>query len=514
VAVTDDRTPSARVAAASGILATVAGLGAGHLVAALVAPESSPAVAVGSRVVDLTPFAVKEWAIGAFGTWDKTVLLGGVLLITLALGAGVGLLARRTLASGLVAGGVLVLLALAAAFVDRARSLAWPVPGLVALVVGALALRALWGRLTAPVDPHSPVADAQSRRRFVTLAASLGAVGAVGGLLGEWLRRSSVSTPLASGPIATLPPGTASPFPAGLEAQVPGLSPFVTPASDFYRIDTAIVPPTVDAATWALTIDGLVDHPFTIGWDELLALDPVERAVTLECVSNDVGGGLIGSARWLGVRTAALLARAGVRAGADMVLSTSRDGFTVSTPLPALLDDRDALVAYGMNRAVLPREHGYPVRLITPGLYGYVGATKWLVHMEVTTFRAAQAYWTKQGWSDHGPIKPGSRIEVPRTGARVPAGTLKVGGTAWAHGVGVGGVQVRVDRGPWQDATLGPDGGLEFWRQWLWTWDAVAGDHELQVRVVDAHGAAQDEKVLAPFPDGATGLHTINVSVG
>lgn len=497
-----------------GIVATLAGLGAGHLAAALVAPEASPIVAVGSRVVDLTPFAVKEWAIGAFGTNDKAVLIGGVLVLTLALAAGLGLLARRALASGLVAGGVLASVALAAAFVDRGRSFAWPVPALVALAVGALALRALWGRLTAPVDRRSPVGDLTSRRRFVTLAASLGAVGAVGGLLGEWLRRSSVSTPLASGPLATLPPGTATPFPAGLEAQVPGLSPFVTPASTFYRIDTAIVPPTVDAATWTLSIEGLVDRPFTIGWDELLAMDPIERAVTLECVSNDVGGGLIGSARWLGVRTATLLARAGVRAGADMVLSTSRDGFTVGTPLSALLDGRDALVAYGMNRAVLPVEHGYPVRLITPGLYGFVGATKWLVKMELTTFRAAQAYWTKQGWSERGPIKPGSRIEVPRTGARVPAGTSRVGGTAWAHGVGVGGVQVRVDRGPWQDATLGPDAGVQFWRQWLWSWDAAPGDHELQVRVVDAAGAAQDEKVLPPFPDGASGLHTINVSVG
>jgi DMSO/TMAO reductase YedYZ molybdopterin-dependent catalytic subunit len=288
----------------------------------------------------------------------------------------------------------------------------------------------------------------------------------------------------------------------------------VTPASSFYRIDTALSPPSLDVSSWRLSIEGMVDHPFSIGWVELLAMDAIERPVTLECVSNDVGQNLIGSARWLGVRTSELLTRAGVQSGADMVLSSSIDNFSVSTPLGALLDDRDALVAYEMNGAPLRPEHGFPVRLLTPGLYGFVGATKWLVKMEVTTFAAKQAYWTVLGWSDHGPIKPSSRIEVPRPGSHVSSGSVKVGGTAWAHGVGVGKVQVRVDRGGWADVSLGPDAGIEFWRQWLWSWDAAPGDHELQVRVVDAAGKAQDESVANAFPNGASGLHTIHVVVG
>jgi DMSO/TMAO reductase YedYZ molybdopterin-dependent catalytic subunit len=298
-----------------------------------------------------------------------------------------------------------------------------------------------------------------------------------------------------------------------LEGQVPGLSAFVTPASEFYRIDTALVVPRVDPSSWTLTVDGMVDHPFSIGWDELLALEPVENAVTLACVSNDVGGPYIGSARWLGVRTSELLARAGVRVGADQVLSTSQDGFTVSTPLAALTDGREALVAYGMNGAALPVERGYPVRLLTPGLYGFVGATKWLVKMTVTTYATAPAYWTVRGWSTLGHIKPSSRIEVPRDRAPVRAGTVRVGGTAWAHGAGVGAVQVRVDRGPWQDATLGPDAGVEFWRQWLFDWDAVPGEHVLQVRVVDGAGVPQSEDIVPPFPGGSSGLHQVSVVV-
>jgi DMSO/TMAO reductase YedYZ molybdopterin-dependent catalytic subunit len=287
----------------------------------------------------------------------------------------------------------------------------------------------------------------------------------------------------------------------------------VTPSSTFYRIDTALSPPSLDTKDWKLSIGGMVDHPYTIGWDELLAMDAIERPVTLECVSNEVGQDLIGSALWLGVRTSELLKRAGVQSGADMVLSSSIDNFSVSTPLGALLDDREALVVYAMNGEPLAPKHGFPVRLLTPGLYGFVGATKWLVKMEVTTFAAKQAYWTKLGWSDHGPIKPSSRIEVPRPGTQVKRGNVTVGGTAWAHGVGVGSVQVRVDRGPWADVTLGPDAGVQYWRQWIWTWDATPGDHELQARVVDAAGKPQDEALANAFPDGSSGLHTIKVSV-
>lgn len=499
-----DPAPRGR-AALNGVLATAAGLGAGHLVA-LVAPSSSPVVAVGARAIDLTPGPVKDWAVGTFGTADKTVLVVGAILVTLGLGALVGLVARRSMRAALVCDIALTLLALLAASAESARETLWILPGLATLAVAWWALSVLT-RQAARVGP-APQGNGIARRDWLRLVLAVSGVGLLGGALGQVLRRGDGPQAIA------LPSRPVTPLPAGLETQVPGLSPFVTPASTFYRIDTALIIPSVDPARWSLSIGGMVDHPFTIGWDELLAMDAVERPVTLECVSNEVGGELIGSARWLGVRTSELLKRAGVQPGADMVLSTSVDNFTVSTPLAALLDERDALIVYEMNGAALLPEHGFPVRLLTPGLYGFVGATKWLVKMEVTTFAARQAYWTTRGWSDHAPIKPSSRIEVPRDGARVAHGPVKVGGTAWAPGVGVGRVQVRVDRGPWSDVTLGPDAGIEYWRQWLWSWDAAPGSHELQVRVIDQDGRPQDETPASPAPNGASGLHTISVEVG
>ena len=492
-------------AALNGVLATGAGLGAGHF-ASLLAPESSPVVAVASRAIDLTPGPVKNWAVSTFGTADKAVLVVGAIVVTLGLGALVGLVARRSMPAGLICSAALAAVAIAAAGPNSGREMLWWAPGLAALAVGGWALlRLVRASGEAGVVP---VQDGRGRREWFRLALGVGGLGVVGALVGQWPRGAGAP------PSVTLPTVSATPLPTGIEGQVPGLSPFVTPASDFYRIDTALSPPSVDIKSWRLSISGLVDHPFSIGWDELLAMDAIERPVTLECVSNEVGQDLIGSALWQGVRTSELLTRAGVQPGADMVLSTSVDNFTVSTPLGALQDDRDALVAYGMNGAALPPKHGFPVRLLTPGLYGFVGATKWLVKMEVTTFAKRQAYWTQLGWSDHGPIKPSSRIEVPRPGAHVAKGSVTVGGTAWAHGVGVGRVQVRVDRGAWADVTLGPDAGIEYWRQWIWTWDATSGDHELQVRVIDSAGKAQDETTADPFPNGASGLHTIHVVVG
>jgi DMSO/TMAO reductase YedYZ molybdopterin-dependent catalytic subunit len=493
-------------AALNGVLATGAGLGAGHF-ASLLAPASSPVVAVATRAIDLTPGPVKDWATSTLGTADKAVLVVGAIVVTLGLGALVGLMARRSTVAGLICSAALAAIATAAAWSNSPRDQLWWAPGIAALAVGAWALYRLVRASGEAFDV--PVADGRGRRQWFRLALGVGGLGVVGALVGQWPRGADAA---AQG--VTLPTRSPTPLPTGLEARVPGLSPFVTPASDFYRIDTALSPPSVDVGNWHLSVEGMVDHPFTISWDELLAMDAIERPVTLECVSNEVGQELIGSAVWLGVRTSELLARAGVQPGADMVFSSSVDNFSVSTPLAALQDARDALVVYAMNGEPLPPKHGFPVRLLTPGLYGFVGATKWLVKMEVTTFAKKQAYWTKLGWSDHGPIKPSSRIEVPRPGSHVSTGTVTVGGTAWAHGVGVGKVQLRVDGGSWADATLGPDAGIEYWRQWLWTWDAAKGDHELQVRVVDAAGKSQDEAVADVFPNGASGLHTIKVSVG
>lgn len=491
-------------AALNGVLATGAGLGAGHLVA-LLDPASSPIIAVATRFIGLTPGPVKDWAVATFGTADKAVLVVGAVIVTLGLGALVGLVAHRSTRIGLVCSAALAVIAIAAAGADSARGMLWFAPGLVALAVGGWALlRLVQASDTSAVTPEP---GATGRREWMRLAVGMGGVGVVGALLGQWPRGAGAAQSV------TLPSRPVTPLPTGLEARLPGLSPFVTPTSTFYRIDTALSPPSLDTGSWRLSVEGMVDHPYTIGWDELLAMDAIERPVTLECVSNEVGQELIGSALWLGVRTSELLKRAGVQSGADMVLSSSIDNFSVSTPIGALTDDRDALVVYGMNGEPLSPKHGFPVRLLTPGLYGFVGATKWLVKMEVTTFAKKQAYWTKLGWSDHGPIKPSSRIEVPRPGSKVKRGSVTVGGTAWAHGVGVGSVQVRVDRGPWSDATLGPDAGIQYWRQWIWTWDATPGDHELQSRVVDVAGKPQDEALANAFPDGSSGLHTIKVSV-
>ena len=499
-----DEVPRGR-SALNGILATAAGLGAGHL-AALMAPSSSPVVAVSTRAIDLTPGPVKDWAVNTFGTADKTVLVVGAILVTLGLGALIGVVARRSMRAAMFCDVVLVVIALAAASAESARETLWLVPGLVTLAVAAWALLGLTRAAESVGPAHAE--GGLARRDWLRLALAVGGVGVLGGLFGQGLRRSD-------GPQAVALPARPLPtLPTGLETKVPGISALVTPASSFYRIDTALIIPSVDVSSWRLSIGGMVDHPFSIGWNELLAMDAVERPVMLECVSNEVGGNLIGAAQWLGVRTSDLLKRAGVQPGADMVLSTSVDGFTVSTPLTALTDEREALVAYEMNGAALLPEHGFPVRLLTPGLYGFVGATNWLVRMEVTTFAAQQAYWTVRGWSDQGPIKPGSRIEVPRDGSTVKQGRVTVGGTAWAPGVGVGKVQVRVDRGAWVDTTLGPDVGVEYWRQWIWAWDAAPGRHELQVRVIDEKGKPQDQTVASPVPNGASGLHTITVDVG
>ncbi|TGY78657.1 molybdopterin-dependent oxidoreductase, partial [Cellulomonas shaoxiangyii] len=301
--------------------------------------------------------------------------------------------------------------------------------------------------------------------------------------------------------------------PADVQVDVDGAEPWATPPATFYRIDTALVVPQVDPSTWRLRLHGLVEQEVELTWDELLGAGLVEAWVTLACVSNPVGGDLVGNQRWLGLPVRDLLARARPTAGADMVLSRSVDGFSASTPLEALTDDRDALLAVAMDGAPLPPEHGFPVRLVVPGLYGYVSATKWVTELEVTRFDAAEAYWTRRGWSERGPVKTQSRIDVPRGGTTVPAGDVVVAGTAWAQHRGITQVQVRVDDGPWRDADLAGDGGVDTWRQWRWTWrGASAGSHRLHVRAWDPQGP-QTGAPQGVVPDGATGYHRVDVTV-
>jgi len=295
---------------------------------------------------------------------------------------------------------------------------------------------------------------------------------------------------------------------------VAGLTPFVTANADFYRVDTAYAVPALTTDTWQLRIHGAVDREITLTFDDLLAMPAVERMITLTCVSNEVGSKLAGNARWQGVRLADLLEMAGPQGGSDCVLSTSADGFTVTTPLAALTDGRDALLAYAMNGEPLPVEHGFPVRMVVPGLYGYVSATKWVVDLEITRFADVTAYWTQRGWSPQAPIKTASRIDVPAGFARLTPGTVAVAGMAWAQHRGIRGVQVQIDDGPWQDATLSGELTTDIWRQWSFPWAATdPGIHTIRCRAVDADGMVQTDQVQGVMPDGSTGLDSRQVTV-
>ncbi|MFC7486084.1 molybdopterin-dependent oxidoreductase [Knoellia sp. CPCC 206453] len=508
--------------AVSGLLAAAGGAAAGHLVAAFVSPESSPVLAVGSQVIDATPTPVKEWAVATMGTADKPVLIGSVAVVTLIFAAVAGLVSRRHPTVGRLMIVVLAALASAAAVLRPTAGPTDIIPGLVTGLVGVgllvLLLRLIpraggAGAVESPTDHNARAtgdASPAGRRAFLLGAGGVTVGAAAVGAFGQKLTTDAIA------PSNITLPAPAKPLPAlvqGIEGKVKGLTAFRTNNADFYRIDTALVIPRVDPDSWELTIDGEVDKPLTLTYADILKMDLIEKDITMCCVSNEVGGGYIGGARWLGVPVRELLERAGVRSGADQILSTSVDGMTISTPIQALTDDREALLAIGMNGEPLPRRHGYPVRLVTPGLYGFVGSTKWLKSLTATTYAAKKAYWTERDWATDGRILTQSRIDTPRGLATLKAGKNVIGGVSWAQGRGIEKVEIRVDDGPWQKATLGPDANIDYWRQWFFDWDAQAGRHELTVRATDLTGAVQTEKRASPFPRGATGWHTIPVNV-
>ena len=352
------------------------------------------------------------------------------------------------------------------------------------------------------------------RRGLLTGVLGGAVVAGVAGVAGQMLSgRAEVSAARVD---LTLPRPTVplAPLPAGVDFKIKGLSPFVTPNNDFYRVDTALIVPQVDPRNWTLKIHGLVDRPVELTFADLMKRSIEEADVTLCCVSNEVGGPYIGNARWLGVRMADLLRDAGVQKNADMMLNTSADGWTSGTPLNIVLDGRDSLLAFGMNGEALPVDHGFPVRQVVPGLYGYVSATKWVTEIKVSRFDQEEAYWTSRGWSAKGPIKTESRIDLPRDGADVAAGRTVIAGVAWAQHKGVDAVEVRVDQGPWRQARLAEAPTADTWRQWVIDdWDATPGSHTIQVRATDATGYTQTEALADVVPDGATGWHTITVEV-
>lgn len=495
-----------------GVLAALLAMGAGHLLAAFTVPSASPVLAVGSTVIDLTPTPVKEWAIRQFGDADKAVLVGSVVVVVLLLAALAGILASRRLTLG---AGALAGLAGVATVMAATRPAAGPLdplPGALAALVGAAAL---WGLTRLEPAHHSegevrPVGG-PSRRVVLLASAAVGAGAVLTGGLGRWV----ASTRLGGTDVALpTPADSLPPLPAGLEERFPGISSFRTPTSEFYRVDTRLTLPTVDVDDWTLTVDGDVEREVTLDFAELTAMRAVERDITLTCVSNDVGGPYVGAARWLGVPLRDVLDRAGVDGtGADQVLSTDVDGMTISTPLSVALTEPDALLAFGMNGGPLPRAHGFPVRMVVPGLYGFVSACKWITRMTLTTYDQQQAYWTERDWATDAPIKVSSRIDVPRPLSDNDAGRTVIGGVAWAQGVGIERVEVRIDGGPWQPATLGPSAGQDYWRQWFHEWDAEPGQHFLACRATNRDGQVQTAVRTAPFPEGSSGIQEIAVNV-
>lgn len=501
------RTPGAIAAGVCGLVAAAMVLGIAELFAGLIDPDASPFVSIGATVVDHTPKALREFAIEQFGTADKTVLFLSMGVVAAVLAVVLGLLERRRPYGS----ALLVVLGLIVCVVVLQRPTAtavFAVPILLGIVAGVLTLRYLIARAPGSTAGAGEPTD-PSRRRFLVLVAGAAVVAAGSAAAGRWVgaRMRAVTADLERF-VLPRPQVAAAPPPPGTDPPVPGLTEFVTPNDTFYRIDTALRVPAVTSADWRLRIHGMVDRDIELTMDDLRRRPAVEKMITLTCVSNEVGGHLIGNARWIGYPLADLLAAAGIRPDADMVLSTSADGFTAGTPVAALTDGRDALLAVGMNGAPLPVEHGYPARLVVPGLYGYVSATKWVVDLEVTRFDRAQAYWTRRGWSARGPIKTASRIDVPASSATVSPGPTVVAGVAWAQHRGIAAVEVQVDDGPWQPAELAPEYSSDTWRQWTWRWDAVPGDHTLRVRATDGDGNVQTEQRADPVPDGATGWHT------
>ena len=538
----------------AGLLAAALAVGVGQLVAGIVAPDSSPVVAVGEASIDLTPPPVKDFAISAFGSHDKVVLVTGILAVLAIFAAIVGALAVRRLWYGMLGLAGFTAIGLAAAMTRPTASASYAAATLAggAAAAAALILLVRAAPLAAGPAPASaqqagptpatatgseppgesqepgsappgpgwadraaapPVPPAPRRRSFLvtgTAAAGTATVAYLGGrLLAE---RSSVALAQQSLRLPA-PAHPAPPLPAGSDLRIPGLSSFITANTSFYRVDTAIVLPEVPPASWQLRVHGMVAREITLSFSELIRRPLTAEYITLTCVSNPVAGPYVGNALWLGASVASLLRQAGVRAGADQLLCTSADGFTSGTPLQTVMDGRDAMLAVAMNGTALPVEHGFPVRMVVPGLYGYVSACKWITDIEVTTYAANVAYWAQRGWDQQAPIKTESRIDVPTGNNRLKPGPAAVAGVAWAQHKGIAAVEVRVDNGPWQEARLAAVPDIDCWRQWVWDWNATPGSHLIQARATDAADYTQTALQQPPEPNGATGYPGVSVSV-
>jgi DMSO/TMAO reductase YedYZ molybdopterin-dependent catalytic subunit len=497
--------------ALAGLLAGVGGLATAYLTATWLGLNGNPVTDVAELVIRLTPGSVAEDLIQLVGRHDKPLLVTGVVIVVLLLFALFGLLSRRRQGAGIAGFVILGVVGLVA----NQSQYAAPATGILPSLVGVLTWMSLLAVLTAQLRPQ-PFRDESSMdpgRRFLLAASGVGVGSVVLGLLGWKVggHRRAVNDARQA---LTLPGVTDPGVPAGVEVGLAGIAKWQTPSNRFYRIDTSLSPPAISPDDWSVRIHGMVDREITLSYADLLARPRTEIWMTLNCVSNTVGGPLISNAWWSGTHLKALLEEAGVRHGADAVKQTSDDGWTCGTPLSAMLDGRGAMLAYAMNGEPLPIDHGFPVRTLVPGLYGYVSACKWVRDIEVTTFDSFTAYWTERGWSQQGPVKLASRIDVPGNGDHVPAGQVRVGGLAWQQNVGIETVQLQLDGGGWQPATLAKKNLTDTWVQWVATVDASPGHHQLAVRAVNDDGQVQTAVRAEPAPNGASGWHTIQFQAG
>jgi DMSO/TMAO reductase YedYZ molybdopterin-dependent catalytic subunit len=557
----------------TGVMTGFVAVGVGQFMAGIARPQGSPVAAVGSMAIDFTPPPVKNFAISAFGSHDKSVLVGGVLVVLAGFAAVIGALALRRIGYGFAGLGLFAVIGLVAALTRPGAEPVDALPTLLGAAAGAFALVRLIGAARVgkvpagtppgpsstatgstgpdgtpaavppgpagtpapapvpsgpagpgdgggPVVPYRPpfatgpprqLDPPTGRRSFLVTSTVAVTAGVVSLYAARQLTERSTATIARSAVRIPQAAHSAPPLPPGTDLNIRGLSPFITPNDAFYRVDTALIIPEVATQNWQLRIHGMVEREINISFGQLLRRPLIEDYVTLTCVSNPVAGQYVGNARWLGASLASLLRSAGIRAGADQLLCTSTDGFTSGTPTEVILDGRDALLAVAMNGAPLPFAHGFPVRMVTPGLYGYVSATKWVTDIKVTTFAAETAYWAQRGWSQQAPIKTESRIDLP-TGS-VRAGRTPVAGVAWAQHKGIDAVHVRVDRGPWQQARLAAVPGIDTWRQWVWEWDATPGQHTIEARATDATGYTQTAAQAPPEPNGSTGYPSVAVTV-
>ncbi len=508
---------SRRHGAGVGLLAVFAGLCAGELVVGLVRGSSSPVVPVGQEVIDVVPAAVKDWAIDWFGTADKAVLIAGTVLILAMVGALAGVLAitgRRAAAYAVAAG--VGAIGVAAALARPGADIGRVLPPIAGTAVSIVVLWRLTPHPSGDADDVDSVATVDpNRRRLARDALLVGALSLVAAGFGRLLaRRFSVEGERASGELPE-PDRAVGDDVSSWDFGLAGTTPFVVANDHFYRIDTALVVPQVPKDSWSLRIHGMVDRELTLTFAELAERELVERYITLACVSNPVGGDLVGNAKWLGTPLADLLREVGPHREATQVVSRSIDGWTCGTPTSAIMDGRDALLAIAMNDEPLPAEHGYPVRMVVPGLFGYVSATKWVTEIELVRWEDFDAYWVPRGWAKEGPVKTMARIDRPTRGSEHPAGTVDVAGVAWAVHRGISVVEVSIDEGEWRECELAGVPTDDTWRQWRYVWsDAAAGEHTIDVRAYDGEGVPQPARRSSPAPDGAQGYHRTRFQVG